>query len=124
GIPLTDAPLDEVPPANNSNYALTYTGAPDDDVDITWTESVQHGAGAKTRIWLWNPTRIYHKQLLDSIVVTDEAANFTEARGANGANVLFSTLIAGAPLWFQCDVINESGQISAPSRLLITENVA
>ena len=112
---VADPPLDEVPPQNNRNYTVQYTGAPDDDVDITWDESSSHVALARTRIWLWNPTRTYHKQLLDSPVVTAEAANYTQARGDNGANVAFSTLATGTPLWFQMDVINPSGQVSTPS---------
>lgn len=114
--PSFDPPLAEIPPLNNTGYAVNYTGAPDDDVDISWTESAQHEVGARTRIWLWNPTRIYHKQLLDSPLVTTLADNFVGARSANGDTVLFSTLAVGAPLWFQMDVINPSGQVSPPSQ--------
>ncbi|MBA7584140.1 hypothetical protein ES708_26093 [subsurface metagenome] len=118
-----DAPIAEALPDNNTNYAVIYDGAPGNDITVTWDESAQHAAGAYTRIWLWNPTRTYHKQMVSFALTTAETVNFSEAKSANGVPVRFMMLAAGTPLLLQMDVMNPSGQISPPSETFEIETV-
>ncbi len=110
------APLDEPLPENNTEYSVEFLLVPVPNVTVTWTESAQHAAISRTRFWLWNPTRTFHKQLQSSVGVTAETTLILGGRSANGISTLFSSVEDGTPLHFQMDVINASGQRSPPSQ--------
>lgn len=111
--PVPDAPLAAPAPQAPSTVAVSFLAG---TATITWVTPDPAEVGAYCRIWGRIEGIVGHVQLIVNEAYDTDTKDILAIRGANGASILFTSLV-GKVLHVQMDTVNPTGGKSAGSNV-------